>query len=205
MEYEKNYNFSSTPSYIFNNNLSSVLSGLKVLDIGCAEGEYLRFFGPGSVGLDLSANNVETAKSKGLEVNQMNLNNPKLLDEKFESVFMSHILEHVENPIKLLRYANDSLLQGGKLVISVPNEEGLIHLKYPYYTGDGNHLYSFSKNNMFELLKYTGFEIEHFYYDYQTAMTAKLKLDGALNLLNILPRKIKTKFAWAYWVIASKK
>lgn len=100
-----------------------------------------------------------------------NDNLPETARRKIRScLHVAYILENIENPIQLLRFAWDSLLPNGMLVISVPNEDSLIHLRYPYFTGDGNHLYSFSENNMDELLEYTGFEMGHHHYDYQTAM-----------------------------------
>jgi len=41
--------------------------------------------------------------------------------EKFNSIILEHILEHVEDPVALLRRAKDWLLPKGKLYLGVPN------------------------------------------------------------------------------------
>jgi 2-polyprenyl-3-methyl-5-hydroxy-6-metoxy-1,4-benzoquinol methylase len=153
MEYEKNYEFISNVSSIFSERIAPLVKNKKVLDIGCAVGEYLQHFSADSLGLDLSDNNINKARSLGLRVLKSDLNNPVSLGEEFDVVFMSHILEHVENPINLLRFCNKSLRPGGVLILSLPNEQGLIHYKHPYFTNDGNHLYAFTEDNTKELLK----------------------------------------------------
>jgi 2-polyprenyl-3-methyl-5-hydroxy-6-metoxy-1,4-benzoquinol methylase len=42
-------------------------------------------------------------------------------EEKFNSIIMEHILEHVDDPTMLLKRAKDWLLPGGKLYLGVPN------------------------------------------------------------------------------------
>ena len=44
--------------------------------------------------------------------------NPK---QKFDSIIMEHILEHVENPIELINKAKTWLSAEGKIFIGVPN------------------------------------------------------------------------------------
>ena len=42
-------------------------------------------------------------------------------EEKFNSIILEHILEHVDDPTMLLKRAKDWLLPGGKLYLGVPN------------------------------------------------------------------------------------
>ena len=140
----------------------------------------------------------------GLRGLKVDLNNPQTLNEKFDVIFASHILEHVENPINLLRFCNKSLKENGIIILSLPNEESLIHYLYPYFTNDGNHLYAFTEDNIKELLQYTNFEVEDFFYEYNTALTKKLHLDPMLKIVNYLPNFFKKKFGWAHWCISKK-
>ena len=105
--------------------------------------------------------------------------------EHFQCVFKSHGVEHVESPINLLRYANRMLDDNGMLVVSIPNERGIIHLKYPYFTGDSNHLYSFSIENMRELLLVTEFSCDKVIFEYETAMTSSLQINSLLRLFTL--------------------
>jgi 2-polyprenyl-3-methyl-5-hydroxy-6-metoxy-1,4-benzoquinol methylase len=46
-------------------------------------------------------------------------------DEKFDVIVMGFILEHVDNPVQILRHFRSFLAPGGKLFVAVPNAEVL--------------------------------------------------------------------------------
>ena len=205
MDYIKTYKFTTDISYIYRKDIHKLLANRKVLDLGCGTGEYLKYFGEGSLGLDISPRNIAEAQKANLNVKLFDFNNPIALGEQFEYVFFSHVLEHLESPINFLRFINKSLVEDGKLIISVPNENSLIHLFYPYFTGDGNHLYSFSEKNLKELLTVAGFRVDLVIYDYYTSLTAKLGINAFLGAFNLFPKFISYPMAWAFWVVASKE
>jgi 2-polyprenyl-3-methyl-5-hydroxy-6-metoxy-1,4-benzoquinol methylase len=204
INYKDNYKFKSDISYLFKKTILPEIGNMKVLDLGCGEGEYLKYFSEDSVGYDLASENIKEAKSSGINVGQMDLNNPVDIDDRFDVVFMSHILEHVDCPIGLLRYAQRHLNKNGKLIVSVPNELSLILLKYPYYTNDGNHLYSFSPSNMKELFLSSGFTPTKVYYDYYTSFTRKVGVDRLLSAFDLLPSPLRVPLAWAFWFVGEK-
>ncbi|MDA0746538.1 MAG: class I SAM-dependent methyltransferase [bacterium] len=47
---------------------------------------------------------------------------------RFDTVFLEHILEHVENPVELLIAAKGWLVSGGRLLLGVPNGHSLHRL-----------------------------------------------------------------------------
>lgn len=204
MNYRLKYKFGTDVSYLFKDEILPLVKNKKVLELGCGTGEYLQFFGSHSLGLDISHSNLKEASEKGLRVKRFDLNKPGKLAEKYELVFASHILEHVECPICLLRFAHQCLLKEGRIIISVPNENSFIHLKYPYYTQDGNHLYGFTVSNMIEILGYSGFKIKEIYFDYYSAFTRRLKINKLLRVLDFMPMSLRTPFAWAFWFIGEK-
>ena len=203
--YNDNYQFTTNISNLFLREIKPALNGLKVLDLGCGPGEYLRQMGPGSLGVDGSTINLAAAQAKGLRVQHADLNSLIDTGERFQCVFMSHVMEHVESPINLLRYANRMLDDNGMLVVSIPNERSIIHLKHPYFTGDGNHLYSFSIENMHELLLVTEFDCDKVIYEYENAMSTRLQINSLLRLFNFMPTCVRSLGAWAYWFIAYKR
>lgn len=206
MDYGSKYKFTTEISYLFKNRIfEKYCQNKKVLDVGCGQGDYLQYFGKDSLGLDLSINNLEAAKNRGLRVKSFDFNKTNSLDESFDIVFASHILEHVENPINFLKFCNNHLNKDGKLILSIPNEISLIHMKYPYFTYDGNHLYSFTVTNIKELLKATDFKLENVYYDYYNELSRKLRINKLLGVFDFTPWIIKTPIAWAFWFIADKK
>ncbi|MCA9242805.1 MAG: class I SAM-dependent methyltransferase [Phycisphaerales bacterium] len=85
-----------------------------VLDVGCAVGEELETFPAGSFGLDGAQEFVQICKDKGLNVAQADFNERLPIDdEKFDTVFCSHVMEHVESPYRLLRDFRRILRGGG--------------------------------------------------------------------------------------------
>jgi len=204
MDYISHYKFTTNVSLVFLKHLAKLVKGKKVLDLGCGTGKYLEFFGNNSLGIDISPLNLKEAKANKHRVKKGDLNKFNRIDEKFEFCFVSHILEHVERPIDLLKLAHKCLLPGGKIIVCVPNLFSFINIRYPYFTNDGNHLYAFSLKNMFELLKYAGFEVESYYFDYYSSLTNKIRLNGLLQYLNFLPTILKIPFAHAFWLMAKK-
>ena len=198
-EYKEGYQFSTDCSPVFFDTILPRLQGKKVLDLGCGKGSYLTHFAEGSLGLDASSQNIATATQQGLRVQQMDLNHPEPLKEQFDAVFLSHLLEHVDAPISLLRYARAQVKPGGTVIVSVPNELSVIHRFYPYYTGDGNHLYHFTPSNMKELLALIDVKDPHINYDYHTALTRRLKLTPYLGIIDALPPIVRYPLSWALW------
>ena len=49
-------------------------------------------------------------------------------DKKFDTIIMSHVLEHIENPIKILKLISRWLSENGVIIISVPNSKSLHRL-----------------------------------------------------------------------------
>lgn len=176
---------------------------LPVLDLGCAKGAYLRQFGPGSVGVDVSRPNLEHCRRLGLNVREADLNQElPFTPESFPAVLCSHVLEHVDAPINLLRECHRVLQDEGLLVLGLPIENSLVNWvrgqKYFYH--HAGHLYSFSIENIDVLLKKTGFRIARFYFEPRI-----LYLSAWENLLQWLPSRGAYALALTYWVVARKQ
>lgn len=93
--------------------------------------------------------------------------NPQDFSQKFDKIFMFHVLEHIENPIEFLNNLKPLLKDGGKIYIEVPNVDDILvktfkndAFKNFYYKKA--HLYNFNETG----LKYI-FEKSNFNYDIQ--------------------------------------
>jgi SAM-dependent methyltransferase len=109
-------------STTFNNILSQFsLHDKVVLDIGCANGEFLRHFGKGSVGLTITPEEVEEGHRRGLDVRMANIEEDELLfDHKFDAIFANNIFEHMQSPHNFLIKIKAYLKEGGILILGVP-------------------------------------------------------------------------------------
>lgn len=79
-------------------------------------------------------------------------------DKKYDIIILSHILEHVENPIEFLGLTTESLKDDGELFIDVPCQD------WRYKEVDEPHLLFFNKMSLEYLISKSGLEIERISY-----------------------------------------
>lgn len=174
-----------------------------VLDLGCAKGPYLRQFAPGSIGVDVSRPNLEHCRRLGLNVTAADLNcSLPVPSGTFPSIFCSHVLEHVDAPINLLRECHRILQADGLLVLGLPIENSIVNWirGHRYFYHHPGHLYSFSIENIDVLLRKTSYEIVRFYFEPRI-----IKTQMWLACMQRLPSRAMYSLALAYWVVARKR
>lgn len=90
----------------FSEFLSNKDKNSNVLDIGCAYGigiiEMNKLGYINVAGVDLVKEKLQHAESLGLNVSQMDMHNLNLLDDEFDYSFMSHVIEHSIDPVKVV-------------------------------------------------------------------------------------------------------
>lgn len=100
---------------------------IKILEIGCAKGDFLNLVKqilPDSdlTGLELNKDAIIDARKKGLNVLD-ELSSDHLLNNhgKYDVVVSFQVLEHIANPLDFLNDSVKMLKPGGKLIIGVPD------------------------------------------------------------------------------------
>src|SRR5262249_32615430 len=81
----------------------------------------MRAAGWSVAGLDTSESAVDRLRAAGLDVHLGTLPNPLWSEPCFEAITMSQSLEHVHQPLEVLRAAFRLLAPGGKLLVTAPN------------------------------------------------------------------------------------
>jgi 2-polyprenyl-3-methyl-5-hydroxy-6-metoxy-1,4-benzoquinol methylase len=74
-----------------------------------------------SLGIDILAPLVEALRARGFNVACADATSEQDLGERFELVFLGDVLEHVDSPLRLLRFAARHLVPGGRVYASTPN------------------------------------------------------------------------------------
>jgi len=101
----------------------------RLLDFGCGGGAFLeRMHGLGwhVTGLDVCAAAVNRVSTQlRLRAIVGSLPHPELRPESFDVITMWHALEHVHDPLEILREAYRLLVPGGRLLVAVPNIDSL--------------------------------------------------------------------------------
>jgi len=94
-------------------------------------------------------------------VHDINIRLP-LDDNEFDTIILSDVLEHIENPTQLWNEMNRVLKKGGKLILNVPFFYWLHETPYDYYRFTEYALRKFANDTSFKiiLLKPTGGIIE---------------------------------------------
>ncbi|HTN24538.1 MAG TPA: class I SAM-dependent methyltransferase [Solirubrobacteraceae bacterium] len=142
--------------------------GGALLDVGCGAGGYLdlmRALGWAHVaGVDISARGVETARDAlGIEAHQGDLAQVGFDDETFDAVSLSHTLEHIADPVALLREVRRVTRPGGRIAILVPNVRSMLSRLLGSYwlcLDPPRHLVNFSPAGLRIAIERSGLELE---------------------------------------------
>ena len=146
----------------FNSTLSTTTP--RLLDFGCGDGLFLQRasqLGWQTWGCDFDEQAIKGCQNKGLNVF---LGGFELLNEytpRFDVITLSHVIEHVYEPLKLLQQAYQFLKPGGLLWCETPNTQSAVLKHYGrHWRGleAPRHLVIFNESSLIQLVKQAGFE-----------------------------------------------
>lgn len=130
------------------------------LDIGCDMGIFLdavqikyAHFNPCSVGIEWNDINADVAVSKGYIRIFNDWKYVEKMNMKFDIVTISHVLEHMNNPLMELKRIYKKMNKGGVLLIEVPNAE-----VYPS-TYAPVHPIAFTNQSLWNVVAKAGFKV----------------------------------------------
>jgi SAM-dependent methyltransferase len=128
-------------------------AGAALLDIGCGTGWLAEHFAD-YTGIDGSPDAVERAREAGRNVTEGDVDQPlPFADETFDAIVMKDLLEHVDDPVALVREARRVLRHGGLLFASSPDAQRWVWDDY-------THRRPFTKKSFRLLFADQGFEVE---------------------------------------------
>ena len=106
----------------------------ELLDVGCGDGNFMyrmHKLGWSVTGLDFDAGAIEHAKlSYPFKFLHCDLAGAHFGENSFDAITLSHVIEHVPDPVGLLAEAMRILKPGGTLVAITPNAGSYGHLQF---------------------------------------------------------------------------
>lgn len=143
----------------------SVKPGQKVLDIGCGSCVSLlevRNIGGEAWGIETDPNVRAIADHFGLTVHIGSIHDDPFPDEDFDLIVLNQVIEHVPDPIALLKLVRTRLRLGGRVIVATPNSGSInrlisgrkwINWHIPY------HLHHYNKASFAIIAAQAGYEV----------------------------------------------
>jgi SAM-dependent methyltransferase len=150
----------------------------KMLEIGCGRGELLLGAlnrGWSVHGIEMTEGFAKVASSKGIDIERSSVEQSKSLNQTYDVILLAAILEHLYDPIAILKKVHAALRPGGLVFIDVPNERSLtmrigncyMRLRGKDWTVNLSptfspfHVVGFSPKSLAAALNSTGFRVLH--------------------------------------------
>lgn len=134
----------------------------RLLDVGCGGGKFLyrhQQLGWHVRGIDFSQNACETCWQQGLKVHHGDVFSADYDKASFDVITLRQVIEHVPDPVGILRKTAEFLAPGGKILVSTPNIESLGFLLFGncwYPLEAPRHLVLFSPKTIRRLAEMAG-------------------------------------------------
>jgi SAM-dependent methyltransferase len=136
---------------------------VSLLDIGCGDGVALarmREVGWNDLhGVDLDQQAVARARERGIDAHAGTVASAHYPDASFDVITMSHVIEHVLDPIDLMRECHRVLKPGGRMVVVTPNIESIGHRRFKQtwlHLDPPRHLHLFNLRTLRQALDRSG-------------------------------------------------
>jgi 2-polyprenyl-3-methyl-5-hydroxy-6-metoxy-1,4-benzoquinol methylase len=133
----------------------------KSLEIGCGTGYLIAAIAEKNSDVEHTAidmNDYREFKPKNVKFLNKDFENLKV-DERFDTVVMIHVLEHLKNPAGMIEKINSLLNKGGQMILMVPNRKGFMNqAKLTSCEEWSPHLWLFDKETIEHLLEKLGYK-----------------------------------------------
>lgn len=139
----------------------------RVLDVGCNAGEFLSLFaaeGWEVAGIEISRPAAEYAQRNipgPIWIGSVEDALPK--GNTFDLITITHVLEHLQNPVQVLTRLASALRPGGHLLVEVPNaNDAFLSIWRGYYRPlcPGDHLSFFTEKSLRKTLENAGMMVQ---------------------------------------------
>jgi 2-polyprenyl-3-methyl-5-hydroxy-6-metoxy-1,4-benzoquinol methylase len=178
----------------------------RALDIGCGNGHYMMFLkelGWDTTGFDVTDNLAEPVRKSGIPIFTGSLDVLQDQEGSFDLITMWHVLEHLYDPAADLRLVRRLLVDGGTLMIEVPNSDSITAklFRADWFPWDlPRHLSHFTPTSLRRMLEEAGFRVKPITHLRKTTLPNTLRYwlesRNRAGLLGPLDREDR----WCHWI-----
>ncbi len=145
-------------------------AAIRLLDVGCSSGAFLATacsLGFQAEGVEPSAEAARTAQNSGLKVYSGYLEQARFPDASFNAITLIEIVEHLRDPLAMLRECARILKPGGVLLITTPNAHSWtarsMGARWAGFSLNdmGGHISFFNPHSMRMLAERSGLQMHH--------------------------------------------
>lgn len=189
-----------------------------VLDIGVVEHTVARTYGSSwkhrrikefaarVVGVDIVEDAVRALCARGYDVRFVDATSEIDLGDRFTRVVIGDVIEHVDNPVSLLKFAARHLENDGLVLCTTPNPFFIGHLvrsfRDPPFVANGEHVSWITPTMALELGLRAGLELVAYHHTIGSGSTLlRRQLVRVVKLLGQIEKEI---FAGSYYYVFKK-
>jgi SAM-dependent methyltransferase len=166
-----------------NDFLRQYFKGARVLDIGAGEHNASCYHeerwehgiickvASHVLGIDINPSVCEHYNRKGFRFQCVDATSDADLGERFDRIFMGDVIEHVDNPIALARFAKRHLAPDGRILLSTPNPYYFAGLSArrrtvnrPFFMANFEHVSWITPTNANEIARRAGLTFSRLYF-----------------------------------------
>ena len=149
--------------------LGKLPAEIRLVDVGCSRGQFVGFAaeaGFAAEGVEPAPDIAAAARALGLNVRTGLLEEQAYPDATFDAASLFEVVEHLRDPLLLMRECRRILKPGGTLLISTGNAASwtvaAIGARWDYFhiEKDGGHVSFFNPQSIATLAHNSGFEVE---------------------------------------------
>jgi SAM-dependent methyltransferase len=159
--------------------LRDFVKGMRVLDIGVVEHDLGHMESPNwkhakictwashVLGVDILPEAVALLQKRGFNVLEVDATSERDLGERFDRVVIGDVIEHVNHPVDLLRFAARHLAPEGRILVSTPNPYWILFLwealRTGTYVSNADHVSWVSPSAAIEIGRRAGLTLDEYW------------------------------------------
>ncbi len=186
--------------------------GMKLLEVGAANGSFIEKAnnaGIESYGLELNQERVKVAQKNKIKIYAESIEeHAKGNKNKYDVVCSFQVLEHIADVRTFINAQIDSLKVGGRLVISVPNNDSFLGRDFNILNTPPHHMGKWNEDSLKAIIRYFPIKLERIYFeplqDYHEEYFESV-VKKVIHQKIKLPKSLISKFKFLFKLFTSKK